>query len=56
MRHDLKTGETVVLVDGLRFANGVALSKNKDFVAYCETVMLRYRAAQVPCCSGAELF
>lgn len=42
MSHDLKTGETKVLVEGLRFSNGVALSKNRDFVAFCETVMLRY--------------
>ena len=37
MKYDLRTGESSVLVRGLRFANGVALSKNRDFIVYCET-------------------
>lgn len=39
MKHDLATGETRILVRGLRFANGVALSRNKDFLVFCETVV-----------------
>lgn len=39
--HDLATGETEVLLDGLYFANGVALSQQEDFVLVNETY--RYR-------------
>nr|VFK41664.1 MAG: Sugar lactone lactonase YvrE [Candidatus Kentron sp. TC] len=41
MSHDPKTGETRVLLKDLYFANGVALSKNEDFVLINETY--RYR-------------
>jgi len=33
LRYDPATRETVVLGDGIWFANGVALSKNGDYVA-----------------------
>ena len=39
MKYDLSTGETTVLVRGLRFGNGLALSKDRDYVVYCETPM-----------------
>lgn len=39
--YDPATGRTETLVDGLYFANGVALSHNEDFVAVAETY--RYR-------------
>jgi sugar lactone lactonase YvrE len=41
LRYDHSTGQTEVLLDGLYFANGVALSKNEDFVLINETY--RYR-------------
>lgn len=41
MRHDPRTGTTRVLLRDLHFANGVALSKNEDFVLVNETY--RYR-------------
>lgn len=41
LRHDPATGRTEVLLDGLYFANGVALSENEDFVLVNETY--RYR-------------
>ena len=41
MRHDRDTGETRVLLDGLYFGNGVALSAGEDFVLVNETY--RYR-------------
>ncbi len=41
LRHDPATGATEVLLDGLYFANGVALSRNEDFVLVNETY--RYR-------------
>jgi sugar lactone lactonase YvrE len=44
LRHDPATGETVVLADGLYFANGVALSKDEDFVAVAECY--RYRISR----------
>ena len=37
MRHDPITGVTEILLDGLQFANGVALSRNEDFVLVNET-------------------
>jgi len=39
--HDPATGETELLLDNLYFANGIALSKNEDFVLVNETP--RYR-------------
>ena len=41
LRHDPATGETEVLLQGLYFANGVALSRDEDFVLVNETY--RYR-------------
>jgi len=41
LSYDPSTGETRVLLDGLYFANGVALSANEDFVLVNETY--RYR-------------
>lgn len=38
MRYDLVTGSVTVLLRGLSFANGVALSRNKDFVLVTETM------------------
>ena len=37
LRYDPATGTTEVLLDGLQFANGVALSENEDFVLVTET-------------------
>ncbi|KQC07447.1 MAG: gluconolactonase [Smithella sp. SDB] len=37
MRYDPDTGKVTVLISGLHFANGVALSKNEDFVLVNET-------------------
>ncbi len=41
LKYDPRTKETTVLLKGLYFANGVALSKNEDFVLINETY--RYR-------------
>jgi sugar lactone lactonase YvrE len=37
MRYDPATGKVTVLISGLHYANGVALSKNEDFVLVNET-------------------
>jgi sugar lactone lactonase YvrE len=37
LRHDPASGATEVLLDGLQFANGVALSRDEDFVLVNET-------------------
>lgn len=42
MRHDLSTGATTVLVRSLAFPNGVALSKDRSFLVFCETTLMRY--------------
>lgn len=45
LRYDPATDQTDVLLDGLQFANGVALSQNEDFVLVAETGsyrLLRY--------------
>lgn len=44
IRFDPRTGQTKVLLSGLYFANGVALSQNEDFVLVNETY--RYRIAR----------
>lgn len=44
LRHDPASGHTEVLLDGLYFANGVALSKAEDFVLVNETY--RYRISR----------
>lgn len=41
IQYDPKTKKTEVLISGLRFANGVQLSRKEDFVAVCETGMAR---------------
>ncbi|KMT11793.1 hypothetical protein BVRB_5g104950 [Beta vulgaris subsp. vulgaris] len=41
MRYNPKTGRTIVLLKGLSFANGVALSKKRDFVLVAETTLHR---------------
>lgn len=40
-RYDLKTGKLTILIDGLHFANGVALSPDGSFIWVAETA--RYR-------------
>jgi len=40
---DPKTGETSVLLEGLYFPNGVALSPDELFLLFCETSMYRVR-------------
>lgn len=39
MSFDPSTNQTQVLVQGLYFANGVALSPGNDFLVFCETVL-----------------
>lgn len=41
MSYDLNTGETNVLLTGLFFPNGVALSPDEEFVVICETTASR---------------
>ncbi|KAK9727243.1 hypothetical protein RND81_05G267900 [Saponaria officinalis] len=41
MKYDAKSGYVTVLLKDLSFANGVALSKNKDFVLVAETTASR---------------
>ncbi len=41
LSYDLKTGKTEIALEGLHFANGVALSKDESFVLVAETY--RYR-------------
>ncbi|CAI5459027.1 unnamed protein product [Closterium sp. Yama58-4] len=41
MKYDIATGKTSVLVDKVAFANGVAISRDKKFVVFCETTYLR---------------
>jgi sugar lactone lactonase YvrE len=41
LRYDPATGETKVLLDGLHFANGVALSRDESYLVVAETY--RYR-------------
>ena len=43
LRYDPATGETEVLLDGLYFANGIALSTAEDFVLVNETYRYRIR-------------
>lgn len=37
LKYDPSTQHTSILLDGLYFANGVALSKDEDFLLICET-------------------
>eukprot|EP00475_Leptophrys_vorax_P017417 TRINITY_DN24091_c0_g1_i1.p1 TRINITY_DN24091_c0_g1~~TRINITY_DN24091_c0_g1_i1.p1 ORF type:complete len:454 (-),score=-17.79 TRINITY_DN24091_c0_g1_i1:34-1395(-) len=41
LKLDLSSGHVSVLVDGLAFPNGVALSHNGTFLVFCETTTLR---------------
>ncbi|CAI5459029.1 unnamed protein product [Closterium sp. Yama58-4] len=41
MRYDIATGQTKVLVKGVAFANGVAISRDRTFVVFCETSYMR---------------
>ncbi|CAI5479516.1 unnamed protein product [Closterium sp. Yama58-4] len=41
MQYDIATGQTKVLVKGVAFANGVALSRDRTFVVFCETSYMR---------------
>lgn len=58
LRYNPQTGTTETLVDGLYFANGVALSQNEDFVIVNETY--RYRITRYwlkgPKAGTSELF
>lgn len=37
LKYDPSSGETSVVIDNLYFANGVALSRDEDFLVVCET-------------------
>lgn len=58
LKYDPKTGETTTLMDGLFFANGVALSQNEDFLLVNETY--RYRIQRYwltgPNAGNSEIF
>ncbi|XP_012463434.1 protein STRICTOSIDINE SYNTHASE-LIKE 4 [Gossypium raimondii] len=41
LKYDPSTQHTSILLDGLYFANGVALSKDEDFLLLCETFRFR---------------
>lgn len=41
LMHDIGSGRTTVLQDNLVFPNGVALSHNKSFLAFCESTAMR---------------
>ncbi|KAK8545263.1 hypothetical protein V6N12_026100 [Hibiscus sabdariffa] len=41
LKYDPETEETSILLDGLSFANGVALSKDEDFLLVCESWRFR---------------
>ncbi|XP_010261823.1 PREDICTED: protein STRICTOSIDINE SYNTHASE-LIKE 4-like isoform X2 [Nelumbo nucifera] len=41
LKYDPSTKETTIVLDNLRFANGVALSKDQDFLVVCETWKFR---------------
>lgn len=37
LKYDPSSGETSIILDGLCFANGVALSQDKQYLVVCET-------------------
>jgi len=37
LRYNPMSNETVIVLDDLAFANGVALSKDEDYLLVCET-------------------
>ncbi|KAA8523338.1 hypothetical protein F0562_009761 [Nyssa sinensis] len=41
LKYDPSSNETVILLDDLGFANGVAISKDQDYVVVCETWKFR---------------
>ncbi|XVE70724.1 hypothetical protein DITRI_Ditri10aG0093700 [Diplodiscus trichospermus] len=41
LKYDPTTGETSIVLDGLGFANGVALSEEEDYLVVCETWRFR---------------
>eukprot|EP00897_Mesotaenium_endlicherianum_P010289 jgi/Mesen1/9289/ME000060S08726 len=41
LKYSPTTGVATTLLSGLSFANGVALSKNRDFLVVCETTIMR---------------
>ncbi|OMO91814.1 Six-bladed beta-propeller, TolB-like protein [Corchorus olitorius] len=41
LKYDPSTDQTSLVLDGLYFANGVALSKDEDFLVVCETFRFR---------------
>eukprot|EP00475_Leptophrys_vorax_P015096 TRINITY_DN21442_c0_g2_i4.p1 TRINITY_DN21442_c0_g2~~TRINITY_DN21442_c0_g2_i4.p1 ORF type:complete len:250 (+),score=12.33 TRINITY_DN21442_c0_g2_i4:103-750(+) len=41
MKYDIATGKTTVIAPAIAFANGVAISKDKQFVVFCETTYMR---------------
>eukprot|EP00475_Leptophrys_vorax_P015099 TRINITY_DN21442_c0_g3_i3.p1 TRINITY_DN21442_c0_g3~~TRINITY_DN21442_c0_g3_i3.p1 ORF type:complete len:217 (+),score=25.23 TRINITY_DN21442_c0_g3_i3:236-886(+) len=41
MKYDIATGKTTVIASNVAFANGVAVSQDKQFVVYCETTYCR---------------
>ncbi|KAJ8767482.1 hypothetical protein K2173_017526 [Erythroxylum novogranatense] len=43
LRYDPFSNETSILLDGLCFPNGVAISKEEDYLAFCETWKFRCR-------------
>ncbi|CAI5489486.1 unnamed protein product [Closterium sp. Naga37s-1] len=40
-KYDVATGEVTQLVAGVAFANGIALSADRSFLVYCETIRAR---------------
>lgn len=58
LEYDTLTKEVKVLLDGLRFANGVQLSPTEDFVLVAETTMARIRRYYVSGLrkGGADMF
>ncbi|KAH9769113.1 Str synth domain-containing protein [Citrus sinensis] len=43
LKYDPKSNQTTVLQEGFYFANGIALSKDEDFVVVCESWKFRCR-------------
>eukprot|EP00271_Cylindrocystis_brebissonii_P015761 TRINITY_DN38764_c0_g1_i1.p1 TRINITY_DN38764_c0_g1~~TRINITY_DN38764_c0_g1_i1.p1 ORF type:complete len:446 (-),score=54.93 TRINITY_DN38764_c0_g1_i1:668-2005(-) len=41
LKYSARTGKTEVLLSGLAFPNGVALSKDKDYLLFCETSLFK---------------
>ncbi|KAL5768494.1 hypothetical protein ACOSP7_015041 [Xanthoceras sorbifolium] len=41
LKYDLSSNKTSTLLDGLGFANGIALSRDEDYLVVCETWKFR---------------